>query len=72
MAVPSYIEPDDDYDDVDNPAHMENHHLETTASSFWQAEEGSFTQLILNRQEWSNFSRYPGPKASGNGTSSVR
>ncbi|XP_065754124.1 SLP adapter and CSK-interacting membrane protein [Phocoena phocoena] len=34
MAVPSYIEPDDDYDDVDNPAHMENHHLETTASSF--------------------------------------
>uniref|UniRef100_A0A8C6CG10 SLP adaptor and CSK interacting membrane protein n=1 Tax=Monodon monoceros TaxID=40151 RepID=A0A8C6CG10_MONMO len=34
VAVPSYIEPDDDYDDVDNPAHMENHHLETTASSF--------------------------------------
>ncbi|XP_007166582.1 SLP adapter and CSK-interacting membrane protein [Balaenoptera acutorostrata] len=34
MAVPSYIEPEDDYDDVDNPAHMENHHLETTVSSF--------------------------------------
>ncbi|XP_059938780.1 SLP adapter and CSK-interacting membrane protein [Mesoplodon densirostris] len=34
MAVPSYIEPEDDYDDVDNPAHMENDHLETTVSSF--------------------------------------
>ncbi|XP_054945752.1 SLP adapter and CSK-interacting membrane protein [Physeter macrocephalus] len=34
MVVPSYIEPEDDYDDVDSPAYMENLHLETTVSSF--------------------------------------
>ncbi|XP_059762415.1 SLP adapter and CSK-interacting membrane protein [Balaenoptera ricei] len=34
MAVPSYIEPEDDYDDVDNPVHTGNHRLETTVSSF--------------------------------------
>ncbi|XP_066878388.1 SLP adapter and CSK-interacting membrane protein isoform X2 [Kogia breviceps] len=34
MAAPSYVEPEGDYDDVDNPDYMENHHLETTVSSF--------------------------------------
>ncbi|XP_057571755.1 SLP adapter and CSK-interacting membrane protein [Hippopotamus amphibius kiboko] len=41
VAVSSYIEPEDDYDDVDIPAKTKNHHPETTVSSFWQAEEGS-------------------------------
>lgn len=41
VAVPSYVEPENDYDDVDVPARMENHHLETAISSFWQVEEGS-------------------------------
>ncbi|XP_006060104.1 SLP adapter and CSK-interacting membrane protein isoform X1 [Bubalus bubalis] len=40
-TVPSYIEPEEDYDDVDVPANTENHHLETNVSSFWQAEDGS-------------------------------
>ncbi|XP_053425232.1 SLP adapter and CSK-interacting membrane protein isoform X2 [Nycticebus coucang] len=41
VSIPSYIEPEDDYDDVEMPANTENHHFETTISSFWQAEEGS-------------------------------
>ncbi|XP_010952943.1 SLP adapter and CSK-interacting membrane protein isoform X1 [Camelus ferus] len=41
VAVPSYIEPEADYDDIDIPANMENHHREKTVTSFWQAEEGS-------------------------------
>ncbi|KAM5215304.1 SLP adapter and CSK-interacting membrane protein isoform 2-T2 [Hipposideros larvatus] len=41
ISIPSYIEPECDYDDVEISADMENHHFETTVSSFWQAEEGS-------------------------------
>ncbi|XP_015997456.2 SLP adapter and CSK-interacting membrane protein [Rousettus aegyptiacus] len=40
-SIPSYIEPECDYDDVEIPADTENHHFQTTVSSFWQAEEGS-------------------------------
>ncbi|XP_043333010.1 SLP adapter and CSK-interacting membrane protein isoform X1 [Cervus canadensis] len=41
ITVPSYIEPEEDYDDVDVPDNTESHHLETKVSSFWQAEDGS-------------------------------
>ncbi|XP_045383109.1 SLP adapter and CSK-interacting membrane protein isoform X2 [Lemur catta] len=41
VSIPSYIEPEDDYDDVEMPANTENHHFETTISSFWQAEDSS-------------------------------
>nr|XP_012634814.1 SLP adapter and CSK-interacting membrane protein isoform X3 [Microcebus murinus] len=41
VSIPSYIEPEDDYDDVEMPANTENRHFETTISSFWQAEDGS-------------------------------
>uniref|UniRef100_A0A8C3VRC3 SLP adapter and CSK-interacting membrane protein n=1 Tax=Catagonus wagneri TaxID=51154 RepID=A0A8C3VRC3_9CETA len=41
VAALSYMEPENDYDDVDVPASMENRHLETAISSFWQPEEGS-------------------------------
>ncbi|XP_007523270.3 SLP adapter and CSK-interacting membrane protein [Erinaceus europaeus] len=40
-SIPSYIEPEDDYDDVDISATMERHHFESAVSSFWQAEENS-------------------------------
>ncbi|KAI5280903.1 Slp Adapter And Csk-Interacting Membrane Protein [Manis pentadactyla] len=41
LSIPSYIEPEDDYDDVEIPEDMEKHHFETTVSALWQAEEGS-------------------------------
>lgn len=41
VSIPSYIEPEGDYDDVEVPAAMGSHHFETTVSSFWQAEESS-------------------------------
>lgn len=40
-SVPSYVEPEEDYDDVAIPENMEKHHLETSMSPFWPAEEGS-------------------------------
>lgn len=40
-SIPSYVELECDYDDVEIPADMENHHFEATVSSFWQAEQGS-------------------------------
>ncbi|XP_037349125.2 SLP adapter and CSK-interacting membrane protein [Talpa occidentalis] len=41
VSIPSYIEPEDDYDDVEISTNMASHHFETTVSSFWKAEEGS-------------------------------
>nr|XP_036307963.1 SLP adapter and CSK-interacting membrane protein isoform X1 [Pipistrellus kuhlii] len=41
VSIPSYIEPDGDYDDVEMPAATDSHHFETTVSSFWQAEKSS-------------------------------
>ncbi|KAG8517062.1 SLP adapter and CSK-interacting membrane protein [Galemys pyrenaicus] len=41
VSIPSYIEPEEDYDDVEISANMANHHSETAVSSFWRAEEGS-------------------------------
>ncbi|XP_036125519.1 SLP adapter and CSK-interacting membrane protein [Molossus molossus] len=35
VSIPSYIEPECDYDDVEIPADMKKHHFETTISSFW-------------------------------------
>ncbi|XP_024895926.1 SLP adapter and CSK-interacting membrane protein isoform X3 [Pteropus alecto] len=40
-SIPSYVELECDYDDVEIPADMENHHFQATVSSFWQAEQGS-------------------------------
>ncbi|XP_046532531.1 SLP adapter and CSK-interacting membrane protein [Equus quagga] len=40
-SIPSYVEPEEDYDDVAIPENMEKHHLETSMSPFWPAEEGS-------------------------------
>ncbi|XP_037664295.1 SLP adapter and CSK-interacting membrane protein [Choloepus didactylus] len=41
VSIPSYIEPEGDYDDVEIPKNIINHHFETTVSSFWKPEEGS-------------------------------
>ncbi|XP_054431811.1 SLP adapter and CSK-interacting membrane protein isoform X2 [Pteronotus mesoamericanus] len=41
VSIPSYIEPECDYDDVEMPAGMENHLSEKAVSSFWKAEESS-------------------------------
>lgn len=41
VSIPSYIEPDGDYDDVEMPAATDSRHFETTVSSFWQAEKSS-------------------------------
>lgn len=40
-SIPSYIEPENDYDDVEISANMASHHFETTLSSLWKAEENS-------------------------------
>ncbi|XP_063574044.1 SLP adapter and CSK-interacting membrane protein isoform X2 [Pongo abelii] len=37
VSIPSYIEPEDDYDDVELPANTEKHHFETGISPFWQS-----------------------------------
>ncbi|XP_012863633.2 SLP adapter and CSK-interacting membrane protein [Echinops telfairi] len=40
-SIPSSIEYEDDYDDVEIPTTIGNHQFETTISSFCQAEKGS-------------------------------
>ncbi|XP_016056408.1 PREDICTED: SLP adapter and CSK-interacting membrane protein [Miniopterus natalensis] len=42
VSIPSYIEPECDYDDVEMPAGLPSCDFETTVSSFWQVEEASY------------------------------
>ncbi|XP_042636430.1 SLP adapter and CSK-interacting membrane protein [Orycteropus afer afer] len=39
VSIPSYIDPEDDYDDVEIPVTVGNHHFEKTVSSFWMPFE---------------------------------
>ncbi|XP_075415703.1 SLP adapter and CSK-interacting membrane protein [Tenrec ecaudatus] len=41
QSIPSNVESEDDYDDVEIPTTIGNHHFETTISSFCQADKGS-------------------------------
>ncbi|XP_054988183.1 SLP adapter and CSK-interacting membrane protein [Sorex araneus] len=41
VSIPSYFEPEDDYDDVEISTNMANNHSETTISSFSQIGKGS-------------------------------
>lgn len=40
VSIPSYFEPEDDYDDVDISTNVSNNHSETTISSFSHVGKG--------------------------------